>query len=191
MAPNDNGERTSNQAQQRPRRVSGKAPTKYIREVSKRPTRAILPLVLLCTQASCAVQLAPAYDKQIVDTLVSASELAQTEFATVRGGADKSTFPQHAADYSKIIGKLSTAETLAKIRPAPKGAGIIPLGSIAPTTADQIPSVIAIRKMEDDISTMKSTYEAKGLNATELAAYKGQFEYFMTNALTYEKALQR
>jgi hypothetical protein len=156
-----------------------------------RAIRALFLLVFLCTQAACAVQLAPAYDKQIVDTLVSASELAETQFATLKAGADKSTFPEHAADYSKIIGKLSTAETLARIRPAPTGSHIVPLGSAVPRTADEVPSVVAIQKLEDDVSRMRTSHQASGLNETEVASYKGQFEFFMTNALTYEKALER
>jgi len=153
--------------------------------------RALFLFVLLFGQASCAIQLAPPYDKQIVDTLVSASELAETEFAAVRTGAEASTFKAHEDEYSKIVGKLATAETLARVRPLPKGAGIVPLGSVVPSSVEEIPSVVAIEKLEDTVNRMRTKHQAEGLNVTQVQGYKGQFEIYMKNALTYEKGLER
>ncbi|HZP20477.1 MAG TPA: hypothetical protein VFB16_09735 [Bauldia sp.] len=160
--------------------------------------RHIVVLLLSVSLAGCLTQLAPDYDKAIVDAVTSANEAGMKVLAAASAGTSAGTFSHRQADYDTAIGKLESLRLLVATRPTPPrhaaaiaalkklpgAAGIDPADFAAPT-------VFFVQHMADEITEMRDRDRRIGLRPEIVALYKSQFEFEMVNTLTYEKALQR
>jgi len=169
--------------------------------VAKRTlTRTFLALLYLVFLAGCAIQLAPPYDKVVVDGLNAANTDAMTLFAEVRNGTVASTFPKREDKYTALIGKLDALAIAAAARPMPSGkvndaitkelAKRGALGDFKDTT-DAPPSVHAIEKISETFERMRTQDKTKGLSVDEVKAFRGQASIYFDQAITYENFLKR
>jgi hypothetical protein len=161
------------------------------------PWHLIVTLLLaLIASTGCTVQLAPDYDKTIVDGLTSANEQTLTLFASISSGASPASFATREATYNSIIGKFDALRVQAMARPTPqpwflKGLGSNP--SQESNTSDHLkpPTPDIIGNIIKNLTRMRDQDKAGTLTADVVAIYKNSYELSITQALTYEKALQR
>ncbi|MBC3915949.1 hypothetical protein H8L32_00495 [Undibacterium sp. CY18W] len=149
--------------------------------------------------AACATQLAPAYDKAVVDGLAAVNTDAMILFASVSNGTDKSSFASRADKYNSLIGRLDALSLQAGARPMPKNKvtdainrALDKRGSTGIVDDDSTPpSAYAIRKVSDTLAKMRDTDRQQGVTAYEALAFKGQAVIYLDQAITYENFLQR
>lgn len=159
---------------------------------------ALLALVLTFL-AGCAVQLAPPYDKAVVDGLNQVDPQVMTLFASISNGADKNTFASREQTYNELIGNLDALAILAGARPMPKNKvtdavnqlldkrGGMPLDDDDATP----PSAHAIQKISETLAKARDTDRKQGLTAYEAIAFKRMAVIYFDQAITYENFLQR
>lgn len=169
----------------------------------------LLTLVLAFSVAGCAVQLAPPYDKAVVEGLNTANTETMTLLASVDNGTnnddDKRTFPAREEKYNALIGKLDALAILAGARPMPKNPVVEAISRLlakrhekASAGAEPLkdddstpPSAHAIRRISGTLAKMRDTDRKQGVTAYEAKAFKGQVEIYFDQAITYENFLQR
>jgi hypothetical protein len=147
----------------------------------------------------CATQLAPQYDKVVVDGLGEANTQTMTLLAAASQGADKSTFPAREPQYNALIGKLEALAIAAGARPMPKNKVADAINKALEKRSGKAlddddatpPSAYAIRKIADTMTKMRDTDRKQGVTAYEAQAFKGQAAIYFDQALTYENFLQR
>lgn len=154
---------------------------------------------ILLLVGSCATQLAPSYDKVVVDGLNSTNTASMTLFASLATGTKPGDFGKRADKYSELIGKLDSLAILAASRPVPKNHvtdainNALSKRGVAPVVDDGStpPSAHAIRKISETIAKMRDTDMKQGVTATEVMAFKGQSAIYFDQAITYENFLLR
>lgn len=162
---------------------------------SRVPARAFA--VLLLFLSACMVQLAPAFDKQIVDGLQSTSEAALVQYAAVSDGPDAPAFAAMEPQYNQLIGKLETLKVLSQSRyvPAFPTTGLFRRfdadANVKASEGNEAPSTAAIQGMVDTLVALRDKHKAGPLTKAYVQTSKGQFEIYLDQALTYEKALER
>jgi hypothetical protein len=162
--------------------------------------RACLALLLLVP--ACTAQLAPEYDKSIVDGLATANTDMQALFATVDQGVDASTYQAaRAAAYNRLIGELRALELSATSRPTPpndllatvnqslKARGQPSLAADPKFT--DYPSARAMEDAADTITHMRDADRTAGLHGALIQAFTNQAQIYMAQAMTYENFLKR
>jgi hypothetical protein len=158
----------------------------------------VLVFSLLLT-IGCATQLAPPYDKAVVDSLNVVNTDAMTLFASVAGGTKKADYNARSARYIALIGKLDALVILAGARPLPQNNlteivnHTLEKRQTTPLVDDnsEIPSTHAIKKISETIEKMRATDEKQGVTATEASGFKNQAAIYFDQAVTYENFLQR
>lgn len=160
--------------------------------------RFMIVLFLLFGLSACSTNLAPNYNKVVVDGLISHSESLMTLFATIAGGTQAKTFPQRAPSYARLIGQLDALTIHAKARPIPNKKVLSSVNQYLQKRDQQplmamsdIPSVSALEKINQALVKMRDTDKKQGLSAFEVAAFKGIVVIHLDQALTYENFLQR
>ena len=144
----------------------------------------------------CTTQLAPDYDKTIVDGLTTANEQTLTLFASISSGVSRASFSAREPNYDLIIGKFDALRVQAMARPTPQPWLLKAFGSsskqesgasdhLKAPTPDVIATIIKL------LTRMRDQDQAGTLTADVVAAYKNSYELSITQALTYEEALQR
>lgn len=156
-------------------------------------------LALWLLLSGCATQLAPAYDRAVVDGLNAAALETMTLLAAVSAGTEPASFAVREPRYNALIGRLDALALLAGARPVPRNGltdainaalaqrGGPPLdddGSTAPSTH-------AIRKIAETVTKLRDTDRKQGVTAFEAMAFKGQIVIYLDQAITYENYLQR
>lgn len=149
--------------------------------------------------AACATQLAPPYDKAVVDGLNAASTATMTFLASASPGTDKATFPAREPEYNALIGRLEALAIEAGARPMPKNKitdlvnRLLEKRGGQPLADDQEtpPSAHAIKRIADTLTKMRDTDRKQGVTAYEAQAFKNQCVIYFDQALTYENFLQR
>lgn len=160
-----------------------------------RPLAVVFSLFL----AGCATQMAPQYDRVVVDGLGTASAETMTLMAAASQGTDKATFPAREAQYNAVIGKLDALAIEAGARPMPKNKitdlvnKLLEKRGAKPLEDDDgmPPSVHAIKRIAATVTKMRDTDRKQGVTAVEVQAFKGQCGVYFDQALTYENFLQR
>jgi hypothetical protein len=160
---------------------------------------AALITTIVILLAGCAAQLAPPYDKAVVDGLNEANTQTMTMLAATSAGTKHDDFNARADKYSTLIGKLDALAILAGARPVPKGNvsdtinKILDKRGTSPLAEDDAtpPSAHAIKKISETIAKMRDTDRKQGVTATEVMAFKGQVTIYFDQAVTYENFLQR
>ena len=169
-----------------------------------RPVKQFAPLIKLIptlavvlTFSACATQLAPPYDKALVDGMASTNKEVMSLFATASGGTSQGSFDTRAASYNKAIGGVDALEIQAKARPLPKtkvteiANKYLTQRGLPALTDDQIPSATALHKVSETITKMRDTDRKQGLTGMEVRAFKGQAAVYLDQAITYESFLER
>ena len=168
----------------------------------KIPTRYSLyffAITALLFLAGCTTQLAPSYDKAVVDGLNTTNTETMTLLASMSGGTKAADYSSRAPQYTVLIGKLDALAILAASRPIPKNKisdavnKVLEKRGTAPVTEDDAtpPSAHAIQKISETIAKMRDTDKKQGVTATEVMAFKGQVTIYFDQAITYENFLQR
>ena len=143
----------------------------------------------------CAVQLAPLYDKAVVDGMTVANRDAMVLFAEVSGGTAAASYQSRFGSYNRLIGSFDALALQAKARPMPeipaKADQWLQKRGIPPVTDDEIPSAHALEKIASTLTKMRDTDAKQGLTAVEVQAFKGQVSIYMDQAVTYEAFLER
>ncbi len=156
----------------------------------------LLQLLLL---VGCATQLAPTYDKNVVDGLNSTSIDAMTLFASMSSGSKAQDFGTRADRYASLIGRLDALALAAGARPLPKNKVTDSInrflekrGATALSDDDATPpSTHAIQQIAVTFSKMRDIDQKQGVTAYEVLAFKGQASIYFDQAITYENFLQR
>lgn len=181
----------------------------------------IFVLIAGALSSGCAIRLGPDYDKAIFDGLTKANEDAMTLFASVSKGGAKATYSSRKPAYDAIIGELDALSVQIQARSAPAlpaiVGGLMPQHSpfdvpnlfpasscfaapatsppapanAAPNNALPVPTASAVRCLAFTITTMRDADARNGIGAPVGGLFKMRFAFFMTNALAYEKALNR
>lgn len=147
--------------------------------------------------ASCATQLAPLYDKAIVDGITTANREAMTLFASLSAGSSRDSFAERADNYNRIIGSLDALEIQARARPTPKTSTLEAVNNwlekrgLPAVSDDDVPSATALNRISATLKKMRDTDRKQGVTATEVQAFKNQLAIYMDQAITYEAFLQR
>ncbi len=156
-----------------------------------------IPLLFVLLLVGCATQLAPNYDKAIVDGLTSTNVKLMEHFASVSSGTDKGTYSQRADTYNNLIGNLDALVIQAKARPMPDNKVIKKVNEYLGKRGQNImgvdvaPSATALEKISETIVKMRDTDEKQDLTTVEVKLFKGQTLIYMDQALTYESFLKR
>jgi hypothetical protein len=159
--------------------------------------RSVPVLIVALLFAACATQLAPSYDKALVDGMASTNKEVMSLFATASSGTSSDTFQARENNYNKAIGSVDALEIQAKARPLPKTKVVeivnkhLAQRGLPPLTDDQIPSATALHKVSETITKMRDTDKKQGLTGIEVTAFKGQATIYLDQAITYESFLQR
>lgn len=162
-------------------------------------TRYSIAALLVWFLVGCATQLAPAYDKSVVDELNATNVEAMTIFAAAAGGTKPDTFKAREEKYNTTIGKLDALTILAGARPIPgskttetinrflvkRGHGGLLEDEATP------PSAHAIERVARTVEKMRDTDKVQGLTKTEVEVFKGQAVTYLDQAITYENFLKR
>jgi hypothetical protein len=107
------------------------------------------------------------------------------------------TFSSREATYNAIIGKFDALRLEAKARPDPQPPGLgFLVGSnnqAGSNISEQLkaPTPDILAKIVSELTRMRNQDKAGLLNGDLLALYKNSYELSFSQALTYEKALQR
>lgn len=160
---------------------------------------AVLLAFVAILLAGCAVQLAPPYDKAVVDGLNETSPQVMTLFASISNGADNNTFASRESTYNALIGKLDALAIIAGARPMPKNRVTDAVNQLLDkrdgmTLEDDDatpPSAHAIRKISETLTKARDTDRQQGLTAYEAIAFKRMAVIYYDQAITYENFLQR
>lgn len=168
-------------------------------EIPARMILAVLAIALLAWPVSgCAIRLAPAFDRTIVDGLTKVNQDTMTLFASVSSGTSASTYGQRKKTYDDLIGSIDALRVQAIARPAPRsvGAQILGIGPKLDSTSQPIarldaPTPKILAAMIESLTAMQEADKDYGLRPRDVATFKGEFVISMDQALTYEKALER
>ena len=155
-------------------------------------------ILLSVVVSSCAVRLAPTYDRSIVDGLTTVNVQTLTLFASVSSGVTSATFANREGTYNDVIGKFDALRIQAAARPTPRSLaaqifGSGPNSDTAPKNIEvlEAPTPAVIATIVRTITTMRDSDKASGLTPTVVSLFKGEFEISIDQALVYEKALER
>jgi hypothetical protein len=148
--------------------------------------------------AGCSVQLAPSYDTTILDGLTSANEQAMTLFASVSSGTEGSPFSDRETTYNELIGKFGALRLQALARPTPQPLILDYLG-LAPSAATasepenrlKAPTADILATIIDKLTRMRDKDKAGSLTKEFVELFENSYELSITQAIAYEKALQR
>jgi len=159
----------------------------------------VISAALFLCLSGCATQLAPPYDKLVVDGLNAANTETMTLFAVVSGGTRVGDYGARADKYATLVGKLDSLAISAGARPIPtnkvsetinqflQNRGAPPIVEDAATP----PSAHAIKKISETVAKMRDTDKKQGVTAIEVQAFKGQASIYFDQAITYENFLKR
>lgn len=148
---------------------------------------------------ACAAQLAPNFDRTIIDGLSKTNEDAMTLFSRVSAGTQKQTFASRSAAYDSLIGKVEALKLQASIRPEPQPNPALSGFLARATTADgrqtvgipSAPTPNILARMAKAFTLMRDTDRAQGLRPAVAGTFRSEFEILIEQALTYERALER
>jgi len=158
-----------------------------------------LTIAVVLWLAGCATQLAPPYDKTVVDGLNAANADTMTLLASAAKGTDKGTFSAREGTYNALIGRLEALAISAGARPMPKNRVTDAINKALEKRGGQPlddddatpPSAHAIRQIANTLAKMRDTDRKQGVTEMEALAFKGQAAIYFDQAITYENFLQR
>ena len=156
------------------------------------PLRLISLVALALALASCAIRLAPEFDRTILDGLISANQQTMVHFASVANGTSAGTFGKRKPTYDELIGKFDALRVQASARPAPRplSAPILGAGAskLQPPT---VPTPAVLAAVIETLTVMRDSDAEFGLRPNDVRRFKNEYEISVMQSLTYERALER
>lgn len=162
--------------------------------ILKRST--LIFFISLSLLLGCKTQLAPEYDKAIVEDVTTLSDQTLTFFAEVKNGSDQSAFDSKVDKYNTLIGSFEALAVQAKARPVPNNIATNKIKDLlgpenSESLSSEYPSAFAFEKIAQTFEKMKESHSGNNLTATEVAAFKNQVKTYLDQAITYESFLKR
>lgn len=154
-------------------------------------------LLLLIFSAGCTTQLAPDYDKAIVDGLIQTNTEMMEFFASIVDGTKPQDYSKREATYIKLIGKFDALAIQASARPIPsneitkKITQRLDERGITVIDDGDGPSATAMKKIAETLQKCRATDKKQGVTKMEVVLFKQQASIYMDQALTYEQFLER
>jgi hypothetical protein len=145
----------------------------------------------------CKTQLAPEYDKAIVESLTANTQNLMFFLATIEdGGTTPATYTDRATSYYTLIGAFDALALQAKARPVPDNVATEKINELLQSKgsdplSSEYPSAFAFTKISETLKKMKETDQKNGIKPFALQAFKGQILIFLDQAITYESFLKR
>lgn len=159
--------------------------------------RLAMLLLFVLLLVGCATQLAPNYDKAIVDGLTSTNIKLMEHCASVSSGTKKDTYSEREETYNSLIGNLDALAIQIKARPMPDNKIIAKFNEYLENKGvdilgvEEAPSATALENISKQIVMMRDTDKKQGITAIEAKLFKGNVVIYMDQALTYESFLKR
>ena len=157
--------------------------------------------VLLCALviSACTIQLAPGYDKALVEGLDESNTRALTLFASLESGSPASEFEQHEQRYAELIGTFDALRQRAQTRQIPPLAKRLSslriaqsfCNSEADPTGCVNASPASLGQVLSLLRRMRNTHRASGLAPDIVNVFRDSYNVAIAQALTVENALQR
>ncbi len=147
--------------------------------------------------ASCVTQLAPQYDQALFDGITETNTQTMQLFASVSSGTKASTFNQREATYNNLIGTIDALAMQSRARPVPENKvtekvnAYLESRGVSGLSDGEAPSAAALEEVSKNLSKMRDTDKASGLNPSVVAVFKNAVVISMDQALTYEAFLER
>lgn len=157
----------------------------------------VVPIALLLLAGGCATQLAPDYDRDLVERLNSTNVALMEFFASTSPGLKQTSYGDRKETYDSLIGRLDALVIQARSRPIPQNSVTKKVNEALDKRGVQIlddgdtPSASALEKISETMVKMRDTDRQQGVTAFEVAAFKGQVSIYMDQAMTYENYLER
>jgi hypothetical protein len=157
-------------------------------------------LLLPALLAGCTISLAPAYDPSLVEGIRGANERALALFSAVEDGSPAADFPDHAATYDEVIGRLGALRMQAEARPVPPLADRIAatladvgiLDDVCEDAADCVnTSPRQLTTAADNLARMRRTHRDQGLEPDVVELFRNAHEISISQAMKVELALKR
>ncbi|MEZ4779113.1 MAG: hypothetical protein R2786_06985 [Flavobacteriaceae bacterium] len=144
----------------------------------------------------CKTQLAPEYDKAIVEGLTKSTQQLTYFFATMDEGTTADSYTDRQTFYNTLIGNFDALSLQAKARPVPSNAATEKINKLLQAKGSDplsgaYPSAFAFTQISETLRKMRQTDQANGLKPLALQAFKGQILIFLDQAMTYESFLKR
>ena len=79
-----------------------------------------ISIALILLISGCATQLAPEYDKAIVDKTIATSQATMSFLEQIRRGTNVNDYTAREQTYNELIGAYDALSLQAKARPIPK-----------------------------------------------------------------------
>ena len=163
----------------------------------KTVTGVIAPFAVLLLASACVTQLAPDYDRALVERLNSTNVGLMEFFASTSSGTRVTSFGERKPTYDSLIGRLNALVIQARSRPIPENSVTEKVNAALEKRGVQIvddgdtPTATALEKISETMVKMRDTDLKQGVTPFEVAAFKGQVSIYMDQAMTYENYLER
>jgi len=157
----------------------------------------VFPIALLLLTSACVTQLAPDYDRALVERLNTTNVALMEFFASTSPGVKQTSFAERKKTYDSLIGQLDALTIQARSRPIPENAVTEKVNAALEKRGVQIlddgdtPSATALEKISEAMVKMRDTDLKQGVTPIEVAAFKGLASIYMDQAMTYENYLER
>lgn len=154
---------------------------------------ALLTVILL---SACTIQLAPDYDKDLVEALDSANEETMAVFASLSEGSAQSEYPQYKERYSAVIGKYSALKQRAATRQMPPlSKQLNKVKFVSDKCSDPTSCVNtspqSIESVIENLKLVQTTHRKIGLDPDVLEGFERRHVIVIQQALFVERALKR
>lgn len=158
--------------------------------------RSSILIMFISALVACTTQLAPLYDKALMEGLTSVNADTMELFASVAGGTTSQTFPKREAQYNKTIGRLDALSLQSAARAVPKNNVLEAVMKVfgsrnKPMPNPVVPSATALAEISKAISEMREADKSTGLSDLQISDARGRTLVYMDQALTYEAELER
>lgn len=154
-------------------------------------------IALFLLLGACVTQLAPDYDRALVERLNTTNVSLMEFFASASPGVKQNSFNDRKPTYDSLVGMLDALVIQARSRPVPQNSITEKVNAALEKRGVQIlddgdtPSATALEQISKTMVKMRDTDLKQGVTAFEVAAFKGQVSIYMDQAMTYENFLER
>ena len=148
---------------------------------------------------ACTIQLAPAYDRALVEGLDQANTETLTLFAAVESGSPAAKFGGYERSYAELIGTFEALRQRAENRQIPPLAKRISRISMVRDFCDSRTdptgcvnaSPASLRRVAEVLRKMRDRHRSNGLEPDVVGLFRTDYNTAIAQALTVETALKR
>ena len=147
---------------------------------------------------SCAVQLAPSYDDQLIDGLNQLNEKSNVYFESMSGDISTKKYEKFEAKYDDLIGKTQALITQSSARPVPDNKLVKKINKTLEKSGkpiwdpnNNLPSTVALEGILGEYKKLKALHEDGTINGTKFELGKNAIILYLDQATVFEYALER